>query len=141
MNLDLEKEDQLQHWLQSFRKREFQDQITGITLSQECGGKFKCPECNHSSELSCSHCGAKVNGTNCKMGVQHSLSKPIGFDEVFYIIERVEPNLEKKIKGNKKIICIAGKNKVVVTLHDNQPAARITLSQQKGVQRFNPYGA
>jgi hypothetical protein len=139
--LDLQDEDKAEYWLKLFRQRKFQETITGITVVQECCGRFKCPECNRSAKLYCSNCDTQVNGSSCKMGIQNSLSKPVGFDEVFYIVEKTEADFSRKIKGNKKVICVADNCEIVMTVHDNQPASRVTLTKQKGVRRFNPYEA
>lgn len=135
--VDLTDADQAREWLQRFKDTGFQQNITGISVVQRCGGRVRCPNCNRAARLVCSNCGHSNNPVTCKTGVQHSLSRPRDFRRVFYHIEYVEPNAEIRLRGGEKIVCFADGVRTTMMSHAGQPAARITLLKT-GNQRYNP---
>ena len=70
-------------------------------------------------------------------GVQYSLPKPAGFDQIFLHAEPVTPDPSRKIKGGERIVCFAGDTRVTIMVHKEQRAARVSLARV-GKQRFNP---
>jgi len=135
--IDLGDEQQAREWLKRLKDAAFQKTITGVSVLQKCGGHFRCPACSRSSKLICSHCGSSANQVECGTGVQFSLSRPIGMDGVFYLVENIEPDKKTKTKGGEKVTCFAGENRLTLMVHRCQSAAKISLSKT-GKQRFNP---
>jgi len=133
--LELEDEEQAKKWLEHSKDPIFQDSITGITIIQKCKGHFKCPSCKRTSKLICSNCGYSKE-TTCGNGKQYTISKPNGFDKIFYHVESLEA--EGKMKGGERVSCFVGNVKISLMVHNSQSSARITLSNI-GKQRFNPY--
>lgn len=136
--IDLTDTDQAREWLKKLKEQEFQKLITGISITQKCEGRFKCPSCNKSTKLICSKCKQPINEVLCGSGVQYSLSRPSGFNKVFYQAEYIQPNEENKIRGGEKIICFCDDTQISMMIHKSQKAARITLTKP-GVRRFSPY--
>ena len=130
-NLALEEETQVDS-LQRFQNDS--KRITGITAVQSCSGHLKCPNHVDSDAEPCKGCSEEKPLLTCKMGIQHSLSRPVGFNEVSYGVERTN-------KGSEKIVCIADDCKIVVMINHNQPSSKITIIKKKTVQRFKPSGA
>ena len=85
----------------------------------------------------CSNCGHPSKEVTCGTGVQYSLSRPNGYDQVFYLAEHIEPDASIKLRGGEKITCFAGDARVALMAHAGQPAVRITLLKT-GKQRYNP---
>ncbi len=135
--LDLGDEEQAKEWLARLKDPTFQRRITGITIMRHCGGRFKCPSCGRATRLSCSVCGEPSRDITCEKGVQHSLSRPQGFDDVFYQPEQVEPDPRIKLRGGERIVCYAGNDRVAMMVHPRQPASRVTLAKT-GKRRYNP---
>ena len=113
----------------------FQKKITGVSVVQHCSGHFRCPVCKKSGDLVCSVCGQPSQTITCNTGIQYSLSKPIGFDDVFYNVERIEPN--GKIKGGERVTVFVGDLRITLMVHASQLAAKISLARV-GKQRYNP---
>lgn len=70
-------------------------------------------------------------------GVSYSLTRPVGFDEVFCFAEWLEPNSSRKFKGGERVVCQAGDNRIVLMAHDAQSAVRVSVSKV-GRQCYNP---
>ena len=114
---------------------DFQKKITGVSVVQNCSGRFKCPVCKKNTELVCSVCGQTSQTVSCNTGIQYSLSKPIGFDNAFFNIEKVEAN--GKIKGGEKVTVFVGDLRITMMIHASQLAAKISLAKV-GKRRYNP---
>jgi hypothetical protein len=81
---------------------------------------------------------ATITGmTVAHKGVQYSLPRPIGFNEVLFLAEHVSPDSERKVKGGERVTCIAGDVRATVMVHRAQRAVRVSLLRT-GKQRFNP---
>lgn len=102
---DLGDERQAKKWLEQLRDLEYQEQITGLTVSSR--------------------------------GVLYSLSRPLGFRQVSFYAENVEPDPIHKVKGGERLICFADDVRTSFMVHAAQRAIRVTLAKT-GKQRFNP---
>lgn len=71
-------------------------------------------------------------------GVLYSLPRPQGFDRISFVVERIEPNPERKLKGGERVTCFAGDVRISLMVHEAQKAVRVTLARL-GKQRFNPF--
>lgn len=138
VSVDLKDEAQATEWLQRLKDLSFQRKITGITIMRRCGGRFKCPTCGRATRLYCSTCGEPSRDIVCEKGVQHSLSKPNGYDEVYYQAEYMKPNPNIKLRGGERAVCYAGDNRMILMVHPRQPASRVTLLKT-GKRRYNPF--
>jgi predicted RNA-binding Zn-ribbon protein involved in translation (DUF1610 family) len=136
--IDLSDEAQAAEWVERSKDPSFQEKITGISIIQKCLGHFKCPKCGKSNRLVCSHCGQPAQETACGTGIQYSLSKPSDFDKTYYLVERIEPDAQRKIRGGERITCFVGNVKLAMMVHSAQSSARVTLFNT-GKQRYNPY--
>ena len=138
VRVDLDNEEQAQEWLKRLKDPNFQDTITGISVVQRCGGKFRCPTCGKAARLTCTTCGLPPQEIICGTGVQYSLSRPTGFGKANYLVERMEPNANGKIRGGEKVTCFVGDVRLTMMIHAAQPSTRISLLKI-GEQRYNPY--
>jgi hypothetical protein len=136
--VDLSNAERAIHWIQRLKEDSFQNNITGVSVLRKCEGQFRCPSCNKKiQQSSCRLCGRSHHETVCGTNVQYSLSKPIGFQNVFYYVEHIEPDVKSRSHGGERITCFADGVKIVVMVHANQSAARITLTKT-GKQIYNP---
>jgi len=138
VSIDFENERQAAEWAKRLRDPAFQKTITGISIVKTCGGKFRCDRCRKATQLDCSHCGHPTKESSCSTGVQFSLSRPVGFDRCFYVIEKIDPNVNAKMRGGQKITCFVDDIRIVVMAHAGQPASRVSLTKI-GKQRYNPF--
>jgi hypothetical protein len=70
-------------------------------------------------------------------GVQYSLTRPKGFNRVFFFAEVVEADPELKIKGGERITAQMDETKISLMVHNSQRAARLS-AMKTGKLRFNP---
>lgn len=70
-------------------------------------------------------------------GVSYSLSRPVGFNNVFMFAEYLPPNGGQKFKGGEKLICQCDKIRANVMIHEEQRAVRINVTNP-GLQCYNP---
>jgi hypothetical protein len=81
---------------------------------------------------------AEVSGlTISSKGVQYSLPRPTGFDNVFFLAEEVKPDEEKRSKGGERIVVIVDDVRITMMVHAAQRSARIAITKM-GKQKFNP---
>lgn len=82
---------------------------------------------------------AQITGLSIALnGVSYSLPRPKEFGgDIFLYAERVEEDLEHRIKGGERAICNAGDTQIVLMVHANQRALRVDVTRP-GKQRFNP---
>jgi hypothetical protein len=133
--VDLKDEGQARDFLRRFRSEQEQNQITGVTVTRRCSGRFYCADCSQTSHAKCPRCGG--NNTHCSKGAQFSLSRPEGFSKVFYQVEYFEPVRERKIRGGDKITCFVDDFRIEVMVHSDQPSTKVSLLRT-GIQRYNP---
>ena len=137
--IDLTDEAQSKEWLPRLKTHKFQASITGISVVQDCQGRVRCPSCKRTGHLVCESCGRAVpHDCYTRTGVQYSLSRPDGFDPVFYVVEHIEPEEGAKIRGGERITCFAGDSRIAMMVHKGQPSTRVTLLKT-GRQSYNPY--
>lgn len=134
--VDLNSEEQVMDFIKKLKNREYQKSITGMSILHSCGGKIKCPECNHSNFV-CINCNMSLKNLKCKTNWQNSLTRPTGFKNIRFVAEKVEPNIFHKNYGGQKIICFVDGCRISLMDHNKQPASRITLVKT-GKQRYNP---
>jgi hypothetical protein len=132
--VDMSDSKQAEWWINQLKDPVFQSNITGITVGRQCNGKLRCTSC--SRKLYCPNCGSNEH-VECNVGVQFSLSRPVGFKQVKYFFEHVEPDPSKKLKGGERVLCLAGNTKINMMVHANQLASRTILSNV-GRQTFDP---
>ena len=135
--VDLRDESQAREWLERLNDPAFQKTITNVTVMRNCNRRFRCPNCNRLSHLVCSNCAAAYNNIVCGAGFQYSMKRPENMEHIHYQIERIEPELESKMQG-ERIVCFAGQNRLTLMVHETTPGARITLLKI-GDRRYNPY--
>jgi len=70
-------------------------------------------------------------------GVQYSLTRPKGFNRVFFFAEVVQADPELKIKGGERITAQMDDTKIAIMVHQSQRAARVS-AMKTGKSRFNP---
>lgn len=70
-------------------------------------------------------------------GVQYSLTRPKGFNRVFFFAEVVQADPELKIKGGERITAQMDDTKIAIMVHQSQRAARVSAIKT-GKIRFNP---
>lgn len=133
--LDLSDEQNEKDLSDLISDSDFQKKITGVSIVQNCSGHFKCPVCKKTTELTCSVCGQPSQTISCNTGIQYSLSKPVGFENAFYNIERIEAN--GKVKGGERVTVFVGDLRITLMVHASQLAAKISLAKV-GKQRYNP---
>lgn len=133
--LDLSDEDDQKNLSDLIHNPQFQKTITGVSVVQNCLGRFKCPSCKKSTELVCSVCGEPSHSVMCNTGIQYSLSKPVGFENAFYNVEKIEAS--GKIKGGERVTVYVGDLRITLMIHASQLAAKISLAKV-GKQRYNP---
>jgi hypothetical protein len=81
---------------------------------------------------------ASITGlTIAYRGVQYSLPKPQGFQDILFIAEYVAADEDRKVKGGERVFCIADSVRVGLMVHKAQRAVRVTLLKQ-GKQRWSP---
>jgi hypothetical protein len=136
--LDLSDEEQAKEWLERLKNRNFQATIRGISVVQECEGRFKCPNCKRTAKLVCASCGHSEHGVTCGSGVQYSLSRPADFGDVFYLVENVKPDKDLRIRGGEKVTCFTDNIRICLMVHRMQKASRVTV-MKTGKHRFNPF--
>lgn len=117
--VDLRDESQAKAWLRRLEQDKFQAQISGASLVAHHEAKATCPACG------CKH--------SAKIGVQYSLSRPQGHDDIRYEAERVEVG-DKHVE---RILVTAGDSMLSVVAHESQPSARIVMVRS-GKRRFTP---
>ncbi len=78
--------------------------------------------------------------TIANRGVQYSLPRPVGFQQVSFHAELVETDLSRRIKGGERVTCFAGDVRATIMVHKEQRAAKMSLLHT-GKQRFNPWGS
>ena len=83
---------------------------------------------------------SKITGLTVALnGVSYSLPRPKDFgEEVFLYGEKVEPDIDNRIKGGEAVVCHAGDIQVVLMVHSSQRAARVDVTRP-GKMRYNPY--
>jgi hypothetical protein len=133
--VDLKDEEQAKEWL----KKLDQEKVTGMAVVRKCNGKFKCPDC-HKTCLTCNNCNNSSRNSVCNTKGLFSISKPRGFEKIFFLPEYVRPEIEKGNKGGQRITVFADDIRIVLMVHAGQPASRITFSKI-GKQRYNPYAS
>lgn len=136
--IDLNDEMQAREWLNKLKDRNFQETITGISILQTCNGPFRCSSCRSKTKPVCSNCGQSTKNIRCNTGIQYSVSKPKGFRNCLYQIERLEPNPNEKLRGGERIICFADDVRISLMVHSSAPSTRVNLIKT-GKQRFNPF--
>jgi len=136
--VDLSDEEQAKHWLSLLKSSNFQEEVTGVSVVQDCHGRIRCSNCKKPGKLVCQACGQNVpSNSNTKTGVQYSLSRPDGFDSVFYEVELISPEIGSKIRGGEKVTCFVGNLRATMMVHAGQPSVRVTLLKT-GKRRYNP---
>lgn len=70
-------------------------------------------------------------------GVSYSFTRPLGFEGVFVDCEHLLADPQRRFKGGERLICQAGELRAVVLVHQEQRAARISLSKT-GKLAYNP---
>jgi hypothetical protein len=70
-------------------------------------------------------------------GALYSLSRPIGFTEVFLDGEFLAPEPDRKFKGGERLLCQAGETRAVVLVHAEHQAVRVSLART-GRLAYNP---
>lgn len=119
-SIDFRDEEQAREFLTKLKERTYQDQIRALTLLQY-------------AEARCKTCDDTVRWK----GIQHTVSRPEGFGNVFFHVEEVKPDLENRIKGGEKIICFADEVRVTTMAHRENPAVRFSL-RKMGRHSYNP---
>jgi len=133
--VDLKDEASAKEFLSKLRSTEEQQRITGATATRRCSGRFYCETCGRTVKAKCSRCGAI--DTSCGKSAQFSLSRPIGFERVWYHIEHIEPDPTRHIRGGDKITCFVDDVRLDMMVHSDQPSTKVSLVRT-GVQRYNP---
>jgi hypothetical protein len=133
--VDLKDDRQAREFLARFGNEESQRQITGVTVTKRCAGRYYCPTCHRTSRPHCPRCGSA--NSHCSMGTQLTLSRPESFSKTYYAVERIPPSENGKVKGGEKVTCFVDDFRIEIMSHSEQPAARVTLART-GVQRYNP---
>lgn len=70
-------------------------------------------------------------------GVMYSFTKPQGFRRVGFEIEKVETDLEKRVKGGERLVCYADDVRITLMVHAGQRAVRVSMTKI-GKRRFDP---
>jgi len=136
--IDLSDEEQARHWLALLKQSKFQREVTGVSVVQDCLGRMRCTNCKRTGHLVCQSCGQTLpSNSHTKTGVQYSLSRPDGFDSVFYEVERLDPEPDSKVRGGEKVTCFVGDLRATMMVHAGQPSVRVTLLKT-GKRRYNP---
>ena len=135
-NLDLQDDVQSKQLKCLLLDISFQKQITGISITRKCGGSCKCQECHKRLKTVCPTCGV-VDDYKCQTGSQHSMSRPVGFNNVHFLVDLVCDKDGQAI--GERVVCVSGKNRAEMIIHYNQMAAKFSIKEQPGIQRFNPF--
>ena len=136
--LDLNDEMQAKEWLNKLKNLSFQEQITGISILQNCNGPYRCPVCKSKVKPSCPTCGQSTKNIRCNTGVQYSVSKPKGFHRCFYQVEHLDFDPSEGLRGGERIICFADDVRISLMVHASAPSTRVNLVKT-GRQRYNPF--
>lgn len=135
LRLDLNDENQASSILNLLQNKNFQDEITAVSILKVCDGRQRCSVCGRPIRATCDRCGIESNHLKCGTSFQLSLPKPVNHKKTFYYFEKVE--LENN-KGGERIICFSDEIKISLMVHSGQPAAKIGIVKL-GTQKFNPY--
>lgn len=136
--IDLSDEEQAHRWLPLLNQAKFQKEVTGVSVVQDCLGRIRCTNCKRAGHLICQSCGqALASNSHTKTGVQYSLSRPDGFDSVFYEVEHIEAEPGSKVRGGERVTCFVGDFRATMMVHAGQPSVRVTLLKT-GKRRYNP---
>ena len=71
------------------------------------------------------------------LGVQYSLSAPVGFHHVSFEAEGLAPDASCRLKGGERIVCMADGVRISLMVHREQKAVRVLVAKV-GRQRFSP---
>lgn len=133
--VDLHDEETAKLFIENLKKRDFQNELTGMAVLRECGGKIRCPVCKKKT-IVCKNCNNSFKENTCKTGVLYSITRPKDFRNIFYLPEHLEP--EGRNKGGERITVFADNIKIVLMAHKEQPSLRVTLSKP-GYMKYNPF--
>ena len=70
-------------------------------------------------------------------GVQYSISRPQGFERVWYFAEFLESDAVRKFKGGERVSLQIDGIRLMAMAHNEQRALRVSLSKT-GKQCYNP---
>jgi len=70
-------------------------------------------------------------------GSSYSLSRPDSFRHLWLFAEHLEPDLNAKFKGGKRLVCQADETRITMMIHESSRAVRVSLSRT-GTQCYNP---
>ncbi len=70
-------------------------------------------------------------------GVQYALTRPSDFRRIFFNADVVPSDLERRVKGAQRVMCISDDVGVTLTVHEEQRAVRVSV-KKTGKQRYNP---
>lgn len=79
---------------------------------------------------------AITGATLIQGGVQYSLSKPVGFGQIFYLPENIEVEGDET-KGGERLTCFVDDIRLTLMVHRSQPSIRVSI-HKTGKLRFNP---